>query len=347
MEEIENESIVIIKDKLLVKNPVVSVVIPSFNRKEIIYKTIDSILEQECSFDFEIVISDDNSYDGVKDVLKVYQSKWPEKIILIFQKQNVGLGANWATAIKYSRGKYIANCDNDDYWHYKRKLQLQVDFLDTNIEYGLCHTYHRNFYKSTNKIIEYNFNHNDKISEPLYLAIFYLRGFSCCNSSIMYRKSVIDNYINIEDYIKYKFTIQDWNTWVILAFYTKFHCLPISTTTVLIDNNSITRNADYKSLENRIIKEEETYKYVCSKFPDILHYDAIGHKIYLYNSILSIAFKNIDYNSAKMISKKLKEMGYKTKKNRIASNPIIFYIFCYIKRVSQLLKKLHNFTKTV
>ena len=341
MDKIEKEDIQIFKDKLLVTNPIVSIVIPSYNRKDIICKTIDSILNQECDFEFEIVISDDNSNDGVRSILTEYQNKSPEKFVLIYQKQNVGLGANWATAIKYCRAKYIANCDNDDYWHNKKKLQMQVDFLNSNPEYGVCHTYHRNFYKSKNRIIEYNFNNNDKITEPLYLAIFYLRGFSCCNSSIVYRKEAIDKYITIEDYIKYRFTIQDWNTWVILAYYTKFYCLPVSTTTVLIDNDSITRNSDYNSLKKRITKEEETYKYVCSKLPDVLHYDANGHEIYLYSSMLSVAFKNIDFKTANVISKKLKEIGYETKKTKFSSNLIVFYIFCYLRKILVALKFSH------
>ncbi|MHB9141575.1 MAG: glycosyltransferase, partial [Paludibacter sp.] len=38
-------------------------------------------------------------------------------ITLLFQKQNIGLAANWASCVKLSHGKYLANCDNDDYWH--------------------------------------------------------------------------------------------------------------------------------------------------------------------------------------------------------------------------------------
>ena len=89
---------------------------------------------QQCNFEFEIVIGDDSSTDNERAVLLDYQTKFPEKIILIFHDENIGLGVNWATCVKQCRG---ANCDNDDYWHNPDKLQLQVDFMETNPEFGV------------------------------------------------------------------------------------------------------------------------------------------------------------------------------------------------------------------
>ena len=52
--------------------PVASVIIPSYNRPNTISQTIDSILNQRCNFDFEIIIGDDYSTDNVREVLLAY-----------------------------------------------------------------------------------------------------------------------------------------------------------------------------------------------------------------------------------------------------------------------------------
>jgi glycosyltransferase involved in cell wall biosynthesis len=120
----------VIQSDLFCEQPIVSVVIPSYNRAETVGQTIDSILNQQCNFEFEIVIGDDCSTDNAREVLQGYQKQYPTKIKLLFHDTNLGLGANWATCVQHCRGKYLANCDNDDYWHNPEKLQLQVDFLD-------------------------------------------------------------------------------------------------------------------------------------------------------------------------------------------------------------------------
>jgi len=79
--------------------PLVSVIIPSYNRKATVGQTMDSILSQKCNFDFEIVIGDDCSTDGVRELLLEYQKNHPDIFKLIFHETNVGLAANWASCV--------------------------------------------------------------------------------------------------------------------------------------------------------------------------------------------------------------------------------------------------------
>ncbi len=305
--------------------PLVSVIIPSYNRINTIGLTIDSILNQKCSFNYEIVIGDDKSDEKVRGFLRSYQQRFPEIIRLILHEENVGLGANWAHCVKQCRGKYVANCDDDDYWHNPQKLQLQVDFLENNPDYGVCHTNFRNYYQKTGKFIE------EKVNEitydlPMHIAIFKGK-FRFCNSTVMYRKALIDKYIKLDDYIQNKFNLQDWMTLLILGKYTSFHCLSISTTTLRIDNNSITRPKTFAALEKRMKVEEECYKYVCSVFPEDLEYSEIEYRKFTYNIFLNHAYLYCDFRQAEKYAIELKNAGRSGLKIFFTKNRFLFYIY--------------------
>jgi len=312
-------------------NPLVSVIIPSYNRNETIGFAIDSIISQQCNFDFEIIIGEDCSTDNSREVLLAYKKTYPSIIKLLFHDKNIGLGANWATCVKKCRGKYIANCDNDDYWHHPGKLQMQVDFLESHPDYGVVHTDYRNHNRETGKITEVIVS-NDCIEKPLQKSIFTGK-FRFCNATMMYRKELIDRYLNLDDYIKYQFTLQDWNTWIILSKYTDFYCLPVSTSTFGIETESITRPRSYEQVEKRFQKEKECYKYVCRLFPEDLPFVESGYDTYVILILLNIAFAKMDYSKAIECRNKLKIIGSKTSKDKYIKNKFMFYIYSFLKKI--------------
>lgn len=323
----------IITDDKIVNCPLVSIVIPSYNRENTVGHTIDSIMSQICNFDFEIVIGDDFSADNARAVLIEYQKKYPNNISLYFYDSNIGLGANWATCVKQCRGKYLANCDNDDYWHNPHKLQLQVDFLESHTEYGVCHTDFRCHNRLTGKILEIIVS-TDIFDMPLHKAIFSGK-FRFCNATMMYRKELIDKYVNLDDYIRYQFTLQDWNTWIILAKYTSFYCLPISTATFGTETESITRPKDFEKLKIRFKKEKECYKYVCEMFPDDLPFDDKGYDIYVNKVLLNLAFRKTDFKSAQIYGNILKDFGINSFKTKSSTNIMYFYLMCIFLKIKK------------
>lgn len=313
--------------------PLVSVIIPSYNRIETVGQTIESILSQKCNFSFEVIIGDDRSNDNVRELLTKYQQKYPEIIRLFLHEENIGLGANWAFCVKQCKGKYIANCDNDDYWHNPDKLQLQVDFMETHPEYGVCHTDFRNYYKKSGRILE------EKVSEikydiPMSRAVFEGK-FRFCNATMMYRKDLIDRYIVLDDYIERQFTLQDWMTLIILARFTEIYCLPVSTTTLGIDDASITRPKSFEKLLNRFNKEKECYQYVCSKFPEDLIYDETDYMNYSYKVFLNYAFLYSDYSIAQKYGRLLLKNNQKEKRLLFTTNKLFFMIYSAWFKISQ------------
>lgn len=116
----------------------VNICVVTYNHRKYIRQTLDSILMQKTNFPFEIVIGEDCSTDDTRGIVLEYKKKYPGKIKLLLQKQNVGATRNFIETLKLCSGQYIAICDGDDYWVDPNKLQKQVDFLETHNDYAIC-----------------------------------------------------------------------------------------------------------------------------------------------------------------------------------------------------------------
>lgn len=108
-----------------------------YNHKDFIRESIESILIQKTTFPVEIIIHDDASNDGTKEIILEYQKIYPQLFNNILHKENQwSQGKSVMTPLfENPVGKYIALTHGDDYWTDPLKLQKQVDFLEENPEY--------------------------------------------------------------------------------------------------------------------------------------------------------------------------------------------------------------------
>tara|TARA_Y100001970_G_C14243085_1_gene866129 strand:- start:1241 stop:2077 length:837 start_codon:yes stop_codon:yes gene_type:complete len=111
----------------------ISVIIPTFNRIDILNRAIDSVLNQSIN-PYDIIVVDDGSTDGTSDMIK---QKY--KSIKLIQQKNSGVSAARNNGIKNAQGDWIALLDSDDEWK-KNKLEEQVIKLIDNPKYDFCHT---------------------------------------------------------------------------------------------------------------------------------------------------------------------------------------------------------------
>lgn len=118
------------------KNPLVSVVVTTFNRKKLLKSTIDSILNQTFT-DFEFIVVDNYSnYDFF-----AFIKSFGDDRLIAFQNKNDGIIAvNRNYGIKKAKGKYIAFCDDDDCWDFE-KLSKQIPYLLENNVVGVGSLY--------------------------------------------------------------------------------------------------------------------------------------------------------------------------------------------------------------
>ena len=122
------------------EKPLVSICCISYNHEKFISQCLDGFIIQKVDFPFEIVISDDCSTDNTKKIIDTYVSKYPAIFKNVSPSKNLGSIKNFYHVLEKASGKYIALCEGDDYWIDENKLQMQVDFLEKNPEYGMCYT---------------------------------------------------------------------------------------------------------------------------------------------------------------------------------------------------------------
>lgn len=113
----------------------VSVCIITYNKAKYIRSAMESVLMQKTTCKYEIVIGDNQSTDGTRELLHEYWEKYPEKVAVILNDQNLGLTTNMYNTMRKCKGKYIIVLYGDDYWISDRKIQEQFDFLEKNPEF--------------------------------------------------------------------------------------------------------------------------------------------------------------------------------------------------------------------
>lgn len=178
--------------------PKVSVSIITYNHRAYIAQAIESVLKQQVNFDYEVIIGDDCSTDGTREILQAYQQQYPDLIQLVLHpKRYEGVPGrlNNITNLYACRGEYVALLDGDDYWISEDKLQTQVDFLDQHPDYAL--TFHdakvvsdENAFPAYNHSDEFDFlKAKDSFTHQDVAERWFMQ-----TSSIVYRNELLEEF---------------------------------------------------------------------------------------------------------------------------------------------------------
>lgn len=120
----------------------ISVAITTYNHERFLAQSLESVLQQEHDYPYEIVICDDCSSDATASIIKSYHEKYPEVIRPYYNPKNEGVSKNSLRGLYLCTGEYIATLDGDDYWTDRKKIARQIAFLDTHPDCVLsCHRY--------------------------------------------------------------------------------------------------------------------------------------------------------------------------------------------------------------
>ena len=170
----------------------VSVCVVTYNQEKYIRQCLQSIVDQETDFVFEVIVGDDCSTDRTRAIVQEFAERYPRIIRLIFHEKNVGPFKNYCAVHLLARGEYVAHCDGDDYY-LPLKLSTQASFLDNNPTCVMAA--HRV------KILDGNYFCSVSQRNPVLIGVDYLLLNHPCfvHSSIMYRRNA-SSFIKYIDY---------------------------------------------------------------------------------------------------------------------------------------------------
>ena len=118
--------------------PAVSVKMAAHNHGAFIAQAIDSVLRQETTFAYELIIADDGSTDDTRPIVDEYERRHPDRITVLRSDGPLGMKQTFRRLWAACRGDQIANLDGDDYWTRTDKLQLLHDLMQAHPECAVC-----------------------------------------------------------------------------------------------------------------------------------------------------------------------------------------------------------------
>ena len=112
----------------------------TYNHEKYVAEAIEGVLMQEVDFEVELVIVDDASNDRTGEIIQSYIDYHPRGSWINYTRHpvNKGMMGNFVWALERCNGKYIALCEGDDYWIESKKLQMQIEILELNLNYSFC-----------------------------------------------------------------------------------------------------------------------------------------------------------------------------------------------------------------
>lgn len=242
--------------------PLVSVKCMTYNHELYIAQALDGFLMQKTNFPFEVLIHDDASTDKTADIIREYEAKFPKIVKTIYETENQwskGHRAHHLKIDKLIKGKYIAVCEGDDYWIDENKLQMQVDFLEKNPDYGMCYTKAKQFLQEKKKFTKRSFGSKERSFEELLQ-----RGNNIPTLTVCIRKSIMENY---------RQEIQPENKgWLMGDYPLWLYCVRISKSKFLDYETSIYRvlenSASHSVSISKIMEFKKSSYAVCNFFSE-------------------------------------------------------------------------------
>lgn len=281
--------------------PLVSVCVTAYQHVDFIEECIESILMQKTTFQYEIIIGEDESTDGTREICINYANKYPDKIRLFLRNRKdviyingIATGRyNFLENLKASKGKYFVKFDGDDYWTDASKLEKQVMFLESNPSFNIVgHNAHivknskqeDSLVKNLNNYT-YDITTSDLLQKNPFIA-----------SMTMFRKIDFSKLMPVLE----ETLVADWPLFTYLSFYGKCRFYNESVGCYRLHSNSLT--SDYRKkyskyvidLISRLEHARFWNKFSCYKFNEVER-SVIQKRS---RQICNIALRNLDVKNA-------------------------------------------------
>lgn len=197
--------------------PEVSVIMPTYNRAELLKKSVRSVLNQTYQ-DFELIIVDDGSTDDTEGTVKSFGDK---RVSYIRHERNRGPGAARNAGIRAAKGKYVAFQDSDDEW-LPQKLDRQIRvMMSAPPDVGVVYTGFRRIeaggriYEPLAQISEISAKEGD-----IHNAL--LRGNFIGTPVVLARSECFDHACMFAEELP---MLEDWELWIRISKRYRFTCI--------------------------------------------------------------------------------------------------------------------------
>ena len=197
--------------------PLVSIVIPTYNRARDLDRALKSVLAQTCS-DWEVLVVDNHSSDNTDDLVKGFN----DSRIKLFKIHNDGvIAASRNLGIKHAIGEYIAFLDSDDWWS-PVKLEKSLKYLNQGADVVYHDLYYSNKY---NQKLFFKKSNSRQLERPVFEDLI-ANGNALATSSVVVRKVIMDRIGGLSEE-RDVVTWEDYDAWIRISKITQnFQFIP-------------------------------------------------------------------------------------------------------------------------
>lgn len=224
-------------------SPLISVVLPTYNRAKYLKRTIDSILSQATEYSYEIIVVDDASSDDTEDLIQKIDN---ERIQYFRLLKNSGGGKARNTGIANAKGKYVAFIDSDTTWH-EGKIQQQIELLEKNDNYIGCYSRFVKISSRSSKVLPNEIPTPESAAGKILLDNFIDTPTSVVRTEFLNKTGGFDENLP---------RFQDWELFIRLTQLGKFYGFPKPLIDSLDLADSISRNHAARLTALNIIKQK-------------------------------------------------------------------------------------------
>lgn len=301
----------------------VDVILLTYNQEKYIEKTLKGILSQRCNYPFRVIVNDDVSTDGTRNILLSYKKKYPQIIDLQLNSQNLGIPNNFYDAMGRSDGENVALCAGDDMWIDEYKLQRQVDILENNATVGLVYTDY------------YICNEKDEIIDTKNVGEYKLESLLLTNSiaalTVCFRRKLYNHYRTDVNPQSKHWRMEDYPLWLWILSKSKGYYIPKPMCMYRIVPNSVSHNINIEKQLQYINSANSIRKFFNSR---LSIYSSREMSNICSINILQLYINTKNYNEFKTESTKLNLLDFKSIIYwLVGKNRTIFNLFCsYVKK---------------